>query len=482
VVRETPSSVPISSRTLIVPVAYGGEYGPDLDAVASKHRVRATEVIRAHTSHDYRVGFLGFLPGFAYMGPIPLGLATSRLATPRVRVPAGSVAVAGRYTAIYPAVSPGGWNLIGRTDIPLWDPSADPPAYFAPGDTIRFVQSASVGELPWPASSAAQPRFPLFEVESPGALSLIQDEGRAGYAHLGLGRGGVSDELAASRANALVGNAPSAAILEMAFAGPRLRVLRGTVIALEGADLGCRVDGLAVPTGVSWFVRTGSTLNFVQTSPSESGATGYLAVAGGFDVPVVLGSRATCLMASFGGHRGRPLQIGDVLGVAREPEDNSLQAGKFWLPKVDLRIRGHATLRIIRYGGRGAATRKAFAGLTGKLWTVSPDVGRVGLRLLPEDGEPLPTSKRGLPSFGVVRGTVQLPPGGNPLVLGVDAGTTGGYPVLGVIAQCDWPLLAQLRPGDRVTLDECSAEDARWERHGQLTGMRQGRVRLGLSG
>ena len=201
---------------------------------------------------------------------------------------------------------------------------------------------------------------------------------------------------------------------------------------------------------------------------------------GGFEAPAVLKSRSTCLVAGFGGIGGRPLRAGDVLGVSREPDTNNMLAGRYWLPKVDLRVKGLATLRVIRYAGRGAATRRAFSALIAKRWTVSPETSRVGMRLLPEDGVPLLVGRRGLPSFGVVRGTVQLPPGGNPLVLGVDSGTTGGYPVLGVVARCDWPLLSQLRPGDKVSFVETTAAEARGERHGQLAGLRQGRMRLGI--
>jgi KipI family sensor histidine kinase inhibitor len=122
-----------------LPTRYGGPDGPDLDEVASIHGLRAVDVVELHASVAYRVFFLGFAPGFAYLGPLPGELATPRLATPRPRVPAGSVGIAGTQTAVYPVDSPGGWRLIGRTDARVWDPSADPPAMLLPGRRVRFV-------------------------------------------------------------------------------------------------------------------------------------------------------------------------------------------------------------------------------------------------------------------------------------------------------------------------------------------------------
>jgi KipI family sensor histidine kinase inhibitor len=478
ILTETLIGRESAPRHHVVPVAYGNEDGPDLEAVARRHRVQPETIVRAHTAGSFRVGFLGFLPGFAYLGPLPLGIATRRIETPRIQVPPGSVGIAGMHTGIYPFSSPGGWNLIGRTDARLWDPEAEQPALFSPGDTVSFADSDAGSHLGAALPTLPSPRFPVFQVESVGGMSTIQDLGRPGYAHIGLGRGGVSDELAAVRANALIGNPSDSAVLEMGHTGPTFHVVRGTVMALEGADLGCRVDGLGVPTGVSWFVRAGSTITFTQTSPSESGATGFMAIPGGFDVQSVLKSRSTCIIAGFGGLGGRPIRTGDVLGTGRAPDDNSLLAGRYWLPKVDLRIKGHALLRVIRYAGRGSVSHRAYSHLLTKQWVVSRETSRAGMRLVPADGEPLEIARRGFHPFGVVRGTVQIPPGGNPLVLGVDSGTTGGYPVACVVAQCDWPLLAQLRPGDNVAFAEITVAEARAARHGQVMGIGQGLIRL----
>jgi KipI family sensor histidine kinase inhibitor len=133
----------LTSRRIEIPVEYGGAAGPDLDEVARHAELPAAEVIRLHCSGEYTVFFLGFLPGFAYLGGLDKRLAMPRLAEPRLIVPAGSVGIGGDQTGIYPLASPGGWRLIGRTSLRLFDPSVIPPSRLLPGDTVTFVQ---VGE------------------------------------------------------------------------------------------------------------------------------------------------------------------------------------------------------------------------------------------------------------------------------------------------------------------------------------------------
>jgi KipI family sensor histidine kinase inhibitor len=126
-------------RTVEVPVCYGGEYGPDLGEVAAAHGLSAEEVMAIHSGADYLVYFLGFSPGFPYLGGMPESIATARLAAPRRRVPAGSVAIGGRQTGVYPLASPGGWRIIGRTPLRLFQAEADPPVLLRMGDHVKFV-------------------------------------------------------------------------------------------------------------------------------------------------------------------------------------------------------------------------------------------------------------------------------------------------------------------------------------------------------
>jgi KipI family sensor histidine kinase inhibitor len=131
-------------RTVEIPVAYGGEFGPDLEAVAELTGHTPDEVVSLHSSADYLVYFLGFSPGFPYLGGMPESIAAPRLETPRQRVPAGSVAIGGRQTGVYPITSPGGWRIIGRTPLRLFDPAADPPVLLQMGDHVRFVVKGSI--------------------------------------------------------------------------------------------------------------------------------------------------------------------------------------------------------------------------------------------------------------------------------------------------------------------------------------------------
>lgn len=129
----------IEGRTIEIPVAYGGEHGPDLADVAAHTGFTPAEVVRRHAAGEYVVYLLGFLPGFAFMGGLPPELATPRRAEPRVAVPARSVGIGGAQTGVYPLVSPGGWQLIGRTSLEMFDPAAAEPTLLRPGDRVRFV-------------------------------------------------------------------------------------------------------------------------------------------------------------------------------------------------------------------------------------------------------------------------------------------------------------------------------------------------------
>lgn len=132
-------TAPLIGREVCIPVRYGGADGPDLDFVARHTGLSPAEVIARHTAAVYRVYMLGFLPGFAYLGGLHPSLHTPRLQTPRPQVPAGSVGIAGAQTGIYPCASPGGWQLIGRTDVQLYDAANTPPCLLSPGDQVRFV-------------------------------------------------------------------------------------------------------------------------------------------------------------------------------------------------------------------------------------------------------------------------------------------------------------------------------------------------------
>lgn len=137
-IRDLPESAR-PTRHRRIPIVYGGEHGPDLEAAAAMCGMRSDELAARHAASELRVLFCGFAPGFAYLGELPAALQVPRLGSPRSHTPAGSVAIAGSMSGIYPADLPGGWRVIGRTPLPLFDPRRDPPAYLAPGDLVTFA-------------------------------------------------------------------------------------------------------------------------------------------------------------------------------------------------------------------------------------------------------------------------------------------------------------------------------------------------------
>ena len=449
-----------TGRQHIIPVRYGGEDGPDLEEVSAAHSLEPREIIKLHSERTYSVAFLGFLPGFAYMGRLAKRIESSRLASPRPRVPAGSVGLAGLQTGVYPFASPGGWRIIGRTGLKVWDSARTAPALLAPGDRVRFAATDDAIDDLTSEKAAIMPRYPAFEVIDPGGMVTIQDLGRTGLAQLGVGTGGAFDVPAARRANTLVGNAADAAVLEMTWTGPTLRALRNITIALDGADFGCVAGSMAVPPSVSWFVRAGTVLRFVRGRPM-AGLRGYLAVSGGFDAPVVLGSRSTSTLASFGGIAGRALIEGDTLGIVDpHPAPVSLAGRNTSKGSSDISHKENI-LRFVPFHGKQSALPAALSLFITQQWILTDSADRMGCRFRSLDGTTLPFRNGELVSFGVVRGAIQLPAGGMPVVLGVDHQTTGGYPLLGVVIEADLSVLAQLRPGSAVTFVPVMAESAR---------------------
>jgi biotin-dependent carboxylase-like uncharacterized protein len=297
---------------------------------------------------------------------------------------------------------------------------------------------------------------PLFEVIEPGLLSTVQDAGRADLGHLGVPRGGAADGWSMAVANFVLGNPLDAAVLECTLIGPELRVLRDMVVSIAGADLGATVrpGGRRLDPGASHRLTAGEVLAF-SGGDAGAGARAYLAVPGGIDVPVVLGSRSTCLVAGFGGLEGRALRAGDVLAPLRL--EAAPGAGVRWRTGSHDPRPGSGSIRIV---GGPDATPAMLAGLTRAAWTVSLRSDRRGLRLEgPAVAAADATGER--LTAGVVPGAVQLPPDGSPIVLLCDAQPTGGYPVIAVVIEADLPLLGQLAPGMSALFAEVTLAEAR---------------------
>ncbi len=431
-----------SAHVVEVDVRYDGE---DLDDVAALTGLSPSGVVAAHTAARWTAAFAGFAPGFVYLvGDFP---AVPRRDTPRTAVPAGSVAVGGAYSAVYPRRSPGGWRLLGRTGVALWDAAADPPALVRPGDVVRFRAVREVvharpvrrSSRPTPGDVTALDAGPTLTVLDPGPLTLVEDLGRPGLGDLGVAPGGAADRAAARLANRLVGNARTAAVLETVLGGLRLRAERRAVVAIAGAAAHLDVEhadggSSSVPAGTPVALAPGDVL---RVPLPVTGLRSYLAVRGGVDVPPELGSRSTDLLSGLGPPAlaaGGPLLVGAaVAGAVGDPVPAEAPAA------------GRVGVRAVAGPDAGLPGSEA---LWDAVWTVSPSSNRVGVRLT---GPALPAvTSDARPSAGVVQGAVQLPPSGGPVVFGPDHPVTGGYPVVAVVVDADLDRLAQLRPGQEL--------------------------------
>ena len=280
----------------------------------------------------------------------------------------------------------------------------------------------------------------MIEVLDPGLLTLVQDLGRPGWAHIGVGRSGAADAGALRLANRLVANDEGAAGLEVLLGGLRLRAVGPLTIAVTGAPGPAWVDGTAVGRNAVLELADGAELH---VGPSARGLRAYVAVRGGIAVPSVLGSRSTDQLAGLG---PAPLAVGDLLPVGPAPAE--------W-PLLDVAPTAPWPDEVILPVMAGPHADWFDDGLTVLLdpagYTVTPATNRVAVRL---SGAPVVRTWRGgeLPSEGLVPGAVQIPPDGQPVVFGVDHPVTGGYPVIAVVRGRALDLLAQVRPGDRVRL------------------------------
>lgn len=292
----------------------------------------------------------------------------------------------------------------------------------------------------------------VIEVLAPGMLTTMQAEGRTGLRHLGVGLGGALDPDTQAIANLLVGNAPATATLEVTLAGPTLRFAHATRIALCGAAFDADIDGAPFPAWHRVDVPPGSVL---RIGGCRSGARAWLAVAGGIRVAQVLGSASTDLRGGFGGVGGRALRAGDELAIDAFAEPvECVRIASWWIGGDALGADASRPIRVLP----GSDATEPVHALFEREWTVAPASDRQGLRLA---GTPLCLrDPREAISEPIVPGTVQLPPGGQPIVLLADAQTHGGYPRVGHVIRADRGRLAQLRAGDLLRFAPCTPTEA----------------------
>jgi KipI family sensor histidine kinase inhibitor len=392
-------------RTLELTAVYDGA---DLDDVAREVSVSRAELVRRHVEAEHVVRFLGFAPGFAYMTG---GFPVPRLRTPRVRVPARSLAVADGQTGIYPAETPGGWRLLGHVAETMFDPGADPPALLRPGDRVVFHP---VDKVPAPKARRKKPApaaNPALRIVAPGAFTSIQGGPRHGLASSGVPAGGAMDLASLAAANRALGNDPFAAALEITLLGPEVEALDDVHVAL-----GREVHRL----------RRGERL---QTGPVRRGVRAYLAIQGGFAQPPP-------------GEVTRPLGAGETLprGSPRALEDLAT-------PELPLRW-GEPLMEIRAHRGPQWDFFASPEDFFDREFRVTPQADRRGIRL---HGPALALLRRSdIPPEGTAPGAVQVPGDGMPIVLGPDRPVTGGYAKIATVVPEDFPLLAQARPGTAI--------------------------------
>jgi KipI family sensor histidine kinase inhibitor len=423
---DEKKSSDVPRKTHRVPVVFDG---PDLEDVATASGLSSEEIRQSLTNTDFLVELIGFLPGFGYLGPLDSRLVLPRRSAPRPRVPAGSLAIAGGFAGIYPFASPGGWHLLGQTvGTKLFDPSRDKPFLFASSDHVRLESVDGPAAAP-EGSTALPPAVNLtnkaFIVEYAPAGATIQDAGRRGQLQNGMPPSGPLDPDAFANANLAVGNDAGEAALEIPLGRFVLRAKEKLVLSVDGDKPVYLQDGerFGMPEN-DRFVR-------------------YLAFGGGIDVPVVLGSRSTLLVARSGGFSGRPLRKGDIVSIADRNTD-VMGAALPYAPDME-----EIPNIVIDPGPHLARFPKdALDVLLSSTFTISKLVDRVGLRL---DGPKIPRDggDSALPA-PMIRGAMQIATDGTPIVFGPDHPTTGGYPVLAVLRPSSWGKLARRRPGSAI--------------------------------
>lgn len=292
----------------------------------------------------------------------------------------------------------------------------------------------------------------MIEVVTPGMFTTVQDLGRYGYGPLGVSPSGAADPVALRLGNRIIGNLDSDAALEMTLLGGKFLFPEGGLVALAGSDFGATLEGEPVPNYTPTVVRPGARLDL---GPTRSGARCYLCVHGGIEVKPLLGSASTHILTGLGGFEGRPLGKGDVLriGPAHETQPRSIA------PEILGRLKPRKTLRATIAPQTRWFARESIEKFYASVYRVTEESNRMGLRL---EGPALATPHSGhMISEGVSLGAIQIPAGGQPIILFVEQQTTGGYPKIASIISADLSSVGQLRPRDEIRFEFVTPETAR---------------------
>ncbi len=445
---------PVTRSTLVtIPVCYDEEYGIDLGEMASAQDLSKEAVISMHSQREYLTYMMGFLPGFAYMGQVADAIATPRRETPRLMVEEGSVGIAGKQTGIYPLSSPGGWQIIGRTPLTLFDPGKNDPFLFRAGDRVKFEP---VSRTEFNSIKSTQVKRALPETTKPiadavvikaGPFSTIQDAGRFGYRSYGVPVSGAMDLQSHFIANALVGNYKNAAGIECTMGGLVIQFKKDTVVAITGAGA-AYVNHRVIQKYQPLTLYRNDQL---EIRYNNDGIRTYIAVRGGIDVPLVMNSRSTYTRAGI----GSVLKKGDTLSFGNDVRSTTGNSSvSFSFPEYT----SQSVIRIMEGPEQERMQKESRDRLYAQPFALTHQCDRMGYKLQADPLKLIDPSE--LISTAVTIGTIQLTPNGQLVLLMSDCQTTGGYPRVAQVAAVDLPIAAQLKPGDSLRFTNISIREA----------------------
>lgn len=508
--QEPADSSFVAGKIIRIPVCYDDqEFAPDLKIVCDHAKLTKDEVIKLHSSTDYLIYMMGFLPGFPYLGGMDERLKTPRLQTPRTKIPAGSVAIGGEQTGLYPVESPGGWNIIGRTPLKVFDLNREPKFLYQAGDKIRFVpinrtkfehfdeekwlegeveacqkgqengglsaSAVSSSKANVVSGAAAKPTYKCgggIKIINAGLLTSIQDGGIFGFQKYGIGQSGAMDQKSLKLANFLCGNDENTACLETTLSGPTIYFATDCDFAITGAEFsGATLDGIPVQMNKKISAKAGSTL---VCGFATKGLRSYISFGGGLLVPEVFASRSTNLKSKMGGYKGRKLQAGDEIAIGfreearwsnlSKPEKsgglqtagtnhktaNSFTADKSALLQSENSLSSAdkvLTLACVKSSQFDFFDAASVEKFTNTIYTITPESDRMGIRF---SGESLDCGKTDIISDSIPFGAVQITSAGLPVVMAADRQTTGGYAKIACVKKKSMCELAQAGPGTKV--------------------------------
>lgn len=470
------SKAQVKGRQVTLSVDYDPEYGLDQERLKAHTGLSLEEMIRRHSQVPYKVYMLGFLAGFPYLGGLDPSLHTPRLESPRLKIEEGSVGIASGQTGIYTVSSPGGWNIIGRTQHKLFDPSQEDPFLLEAGDTLTFIASKEpilhiegqkqrpLAQVPRQTTRAG---IPFLKVIQPGIQTSVQDYGRFGYLSYGISNAGVMDRSCYLALMTVLDEKvsfnqlePSSAMLEWVLKGPVLEAVSSGLIAIGGNVKEARINEVPIEPWRVYGIQAGDVLHLGMTDHS---LRGYLAVKGGFATADVLGSRSFDKQNALG---EKPLEVGQQLLRGRIDEEvfglqgRCLKEMPEHLSKVAMAHQKQTALeiRVILGPQHDSFTEEGLATFTHTEWEVSQQLNRMGIRL---DGEPIEfKTSADIISDGINLGAIQVSGNQQPMIMLHDRQTIGGYAKIANVIEADMSLLAQVSPGMKLKFRPVSVYEA----------------------